>query len=159
MVDQFECVLGVLSCSMFHRPLPPVLTDDGTSLTVVAAIPELDVWLWRTTVWLVSVAWSVTRSLVSDKRVLNEHENSGNQYHTLLFTFYMHWRLASFTLLITSVLWRHHRRFRGHAHPVPIRHRFSQLPAANHRAVASRLQPCAIVILCSFSDTRLQKMS
>ena len=32
------------------------------------------------------------------------------------------------------------RRFRGHAHPVPIRHRFPQLPAANHRAVALRLQ-------------------
>ena len=33
------------------------------------------------------------------------------------------------------------RRIRGHAHLVPIRHRFPQLPAANHRAVASRLQP------------------
>jgi len=29
----------VLSCSMFQRPPPPVLTDDGTSLTVVARYP------------------------------------------------------------------------------------------------------------------------
>ena len=31
--------LGSLSYSMFQRPLPPVLTDDGTSLTVVARYP------------------------------------------------------------------------------------------------------------------------
>ena len=29
---------------------------------LLPAIPELDVWLWRTTEWLVSVVWSVTRS-------------------------------------------------------------------------------------------------
>jgi len=40
VVDQFERVLGgSLSYCMFQRPLPPVLTDDGTSLTVVARYP------------------------------------------------------------------------------------------------------------------------
>jgi len=29
----------VLSCSMFQRPPPPVLADEGTSLTVVARYP------------------------------------------------------------------------------------------------------------------------
>ena len=34
------------------------------------AIPELDWWLWRMTEWLASVTWSVTRSPVSDGRVI-----------------------------------------------------------------------------------------
>ena len=86
------------------------------------------VWLWRTTEWLVSVAWSVTRSLVSDGRVINEHEHSGNKYHTLLF-FYILYTLTTCIAHFPddSVLWRrqHHaplpwtRPPRPHTPPIP----------------------------------------
>ena len=101
--------------------------------------PELDVRLWRT----------------CDERTRTQRY----KYHTLLFTLYIHhdlhrslswWQVSPGAASIT-------RRIRGHAHPVPIRHWFPQLPAANHRAVASRLQPrppiCLFTItLCGSDD-------
>ena len=35
-LTSWNASLGSLNCFMFQRPLPPVLTDDGTSLMVVA---------------------------------------------------------------------------------------------------------------------------
>jgi len=38
-LTSYNASLGSLSYPMFQRPLPPVLTDEGTSLTVVARYP------------------------------------------------------------------------------------------------------------------------
>ena len=38
-LTSYNASLSSLSYCMFQRPLPPVLTDDGTSLTVVARYP------------------------------------------------------------------------------------------------------------------------
>ena len=91
---------------------------------LLPAIPELDVRLWRT----------------CDERTRTQRY----KYHTLLFTLYIHddlHRSLSWRQVSPGAVRAITRRIRGHAHPVPIRHRFPQLPAANHRAVASRLQP------------------
>ena len=107
---------------MFQRPLPPVLTDDGTSLTVVARYP------WAGCAVVTNVWWTNTNTAV-----------------TSIIHFYLHSIYIDDlhrSLLMTSVLWRcyHHaplpwtRPPRPHTPPIPA-------ASSCHRAVASRLQP------------------
>ena len=123
-LTSYNASLGSLSYSMFQRPLPSALTDDGTSLTNVTRYPETGSAV-VTNVW-----WTNTNTAVTSIIHFYFHSIYIDDLHRSLSWWQVSYGAASIM-----------RRFRGHTHPVPIRHRFPQLPAANHRAVASRLQP------------------
>jgi len=58
-LTSYNASLGSLSYSMFQRPLPPVLTDDGMSLTVVVRYP------WTGCAVVTNVWWTNTNTAVT----------------------------------------------------------------------------------------------